>query len=314
MKHIDFFNIWKVLKKTGSSFVENDSMARSASIAFYTIFSLPAILIITVLVATTTFEQQVVQEELLHQITSLMGKSSAEEIKGIMENAKLAPSSSWAKIVGIATLMFSATTVFVSLQSAINYIWRIKPKPQRGIVKFVVNRLLSLAMVGSVGFLLMVSLVLDTLLILLNQWLTFILSDFAVQVISAINLVLSLGIIAVVFAVIFKVLPDAKVKWKHVKNGAIVTAILFSLGKYLIGFYLGNSDVGSAYGAAGSTVVLLIWVYYSVVILLFGAQFTFSYAEVFGNRIQPYDNAVKIEIKEVEMEKKSKERQKLAAS
>lgn len=277
-------------------------MSYSASIAFYTIFSLPAILIIMVTVAGSAYEQQDVQGSLMEQIETLIGTESAKEVKLILENAKGTATSTVAKIVGIATLLFSATTVFVSMQNALNKIWGIRPKPEREILKFIVNRLLSLAMVISIGFLLLVSLVIDTLIIVFRDFIAEYLTGIAFELVAMANIAFSLLIITLIFAMIFKILPDAKIMWRSVWVGAFVTTLLFVLGKYLIGLYLGTSSIGSAYGAAGSLVLLLIWVYYSSLIVLFGAEFTFVYSREMGHRIRPDKNAVIVKVKEVEQE------------
>ncbi|GAA0891082.1 YihY/virulence factor BrkB family protein [Fulvivirga kasyanovii] len=293
---------WKILKQTGVEFFNDDPMGYSASIAFYTIFSMPAILIITVTIAGSAYEQQTVQGGLMEQIETLIGPQSAEEVKKILENARNTTSSTLAKIVGIATLVFSATTVFVSLQNGLNKIWGIKPKPERGVVKFIMNRLLSLAMVISIGFLLLVSLLVDTIVVVFRNILSEFLSGMTYYFVAAFNIAFSLLVITLVFAMIYKVLPDARIKWRTVWVGAFVTTLLFSLGKYLIGFYLGNSSVGSAYGAAGSLVLLLIWVYYSSVLILFGAEFTYVYSRHYGHRIRPDKDAVIVKVQEVEEE------------
>ena len=176
----------------------------------------------------------------------------------------------------------------------------IKPKPERGFVKFLLNRLLSLAMVISIGFLLLVSLVIDTVLVVIQNGLSKILAGWTLYLVGALNIVISLAMIALIFAILFKVLPDAKIKWRDVWVGSVITTALFTLGKFLIGFYLGNSSVNSAYGAAGSLVIILIWVYYSTIIFLFGAELTSVYAEKLGSRIEPYHNAVKVQVVEVE--------------
>ncbi|UII30279.1 YihY/virulence factor BrkB family protein [Fulvivirga ulvae] len=294
--------IWKILKQTGVEFFKDDPMGYSASIAFYTIFSMPAILIITVTIAGSAYEQQAVQGGLMEQIEALIGPQSAEEAKRILENARNTTSSTLAKIVGIVTLVFSATTVFVSLQNGLNKIWGIRPKPERGVVKFIMNRLLSLAMVISIGFLLLVSLLVDTLVVVFRNILSEFLSGMTYYFVAAFNIAFSLLVITLVFAMIYKVLPDARIKWRTVWVGAFVTTLLFSLGKYFIGFYLGNSSVGSAYGAAGSLVLLLIWVYYSSVLVLFGAEFTYVYSKTYGHRIRPDKDAVIVKIQEVEEE------------
>jgi membrane protein len=229
-----------------------------------------------------------------------MGSNSAEQVEMLMSKAFFSEDSFVMKIVGIATLLISATTVFASLQDSINIFWNIRPKPKKEIIKFLLTRLLSLAMVASIGFLLLVSLMADTLMAIFKDALSYLIADSSYYLIWIINASVSLVIVTLVFALIFKVLPDAQVKWKHVWTGAIVTTVLFVIGKYLIGFYLSSSDLGDAYGAAGSLVALLSWVYYSVVILLFGAQFTFTYNQLKGRDILPNDGAVAIVIEEID--------------
>lgn len=297
-----FKKMWRLLKETAIEFFEDDPMGYSASIAFYTIFSMPAILIIVVTIAGSAYEQQAVQGGLMTQIESLIGPQSAAEIQNILANTSESKSSFIAKIIGIGTLIFSATTVFVSLQNGLNKIWGIRPKPERGIIKFILNRLLSLAMIISIGFLLLVSLMVDTMVVVFKNFLSEFLSGVTFYLVASFNLVFSIMVITFVFAMIFKILPDAKIQWKTVWVGAFVTTLLFSTGKYLIGFYLGNSSVGSAYGAAGSLVLLLIWVYYSSVLVLFGAEFTYVYARIKGHHIQPNDDAVIVKIREIEKE------------
>jgi membrane protein len=293
---------WDVLKQTVLNFFQDDSFSYASSIAFYTIFSLPAILIISLSIGATVYERDVVQQELINQVGRLIGKESAADVEQILLNAALDSRGTLAKIVGIATLIFSATTVFISLQASLNKIWGIKPKPERGIVKYLIDRLLSLAMVMSIGFLLLVSLVFDAALVMIQNSLSKILSGWTLYLVAVMNIVISLALITLIFAVLFKVLPDAKIKWKDVWVGSLVTTAFFAAGKYLIGFYLGNSSVNSAYGAAGSLVIILIWVYYSTVIFLFGAELTSVYAEKLGRDIQPYHHAVKVQLVEVEKE------------
>lgn len=291
---------WDVLKQTVVNFFQDDSFSYASSIAFYTIFSLPAILIISLSIGATFYERDVVQAELINQVGRLIGRESAADIEQILINAALDSTGTVAKIVGIVTLVFSATTVFVSLQTSINKIWGIKPKPERGIVKYLLDRLLSLAMVISIGFLLLVSLIVDAALVILQTGLSKVLAGWTLYIVTGFNIFISLVLITLIFAMMFKVLPDAKIRWKDVWVGALVTTVLFTLGKYLIGFYLGNSSVNSAYGAAGSLVIILIWVYYSTVIFLFGAELTSVFAEKTGSKVTPYHHAVKVQLVEVE--------------
>jgi membrane protein len=291
---------WTILKKTASSFVDDDSFSSASSIAFSTIFSLPAILIIALTVATAFYERNVVQEELIRQIGHMVGQQSAKEIEDIIVHAALDSTSTFAKIIGALTLAVSATAIFLSLQTSLNKIWGIKPKPQRGWVKFIVNRLISLAMVISLGFVLLVSLLLDAVLVVFQDIVARYLKDVTLYLVNGINLVISLGFVMFIFGMIFKVLPDARIRWRDVWVGSLVTTILFTAGKYLIGIYLGNSSLNSTYGAAGSLVIILVWVYYSTLIVLFGAELTSVYAKEQGAEIRPYSNAVKVQLVEVE--------------
>ena len=294
---------WIILKKTVFNFIEDDSMSYASSIAFYTIFSLPAVLIIALAIGAAFYERSVVEDELLSQVGRLIGPDSANEIRTILAHATFDATSTFAKVVGVVTLVFSATTVFISLQTTLNKIWGIKPKPKRGFVKFLLNRLLSLAMVASIGFLLLVSLVIDATLVIFQGILSKMLAGITLYIFTILNVVISLALITVIFGLLFKVLPDAKIKWRDVWVGAAITTLLFGLGKYLIGFYLGNSTFNSAYGAAGSLVIILVWVYYSTVIFLFGAELTSVYAEESGSKIEPYETAVKIQTIEIEKDR-----------
>lgn len=301
-----FSSSWNILKKAFINFFEDDSISHASSIAFYTIFSMPAILIIALSIGAAFYEKNVVQDELINQIGRLIGGESAEEVEQILANAAFDSTSAFAKTAGIVTLIFSATTVFISLQMSLNKIWGIKSKPKRGFVKFILNRLLSLAMVGSVGFLLLVSLVIDAALVVFQDMLSRVLQGMTLDILNALNIFISLAFITVIFGLLFKVLPDAKIKWRDVWVGAVITTALFTIGKYVIGFYLGNSSFNSAYGAAGSVVIILVWVYYSTTIFLFGAELTSVYAEEFGSKIRPYDTAVKVQMVELEKDDQNK--------
>lgn len=301
-----FSSSWNILKKAFINFFEDDSISHASSIAFYTIFSMPAILIIALSIGAAFYEKNVVQDELINQIGRLIGGESAEEVEQILANAAFDSTSAFAKTAGIVTLIFSATTVFISLQMSLNKIWGIKSKPKRGFVKFILNRLLSLAMVGSVGFLLLVSLVIDAALVVFQDMLSRVLQGMTLDILNALNIFISLAFITVIFGLLFKVLPDAKIKWRDVWVGAVITTALFTIGKYVIGFYLGNSSFNSAYGAAGSVVIILVWVYYSTTIFLFGAELTSVYAEEFGSKIRPYDTAVKVQMVELEKDEQNK--------
>jgi len=290
---------WTIFKKTSGQFFKGDSFSYAASIAFSTIFSLPSILIIALSIGATFYERDIVQTELMNQVGSLIGKESALEIEKIIQNAAFDMSSFLARAIGIGTLIFSATTVFMALQSSLNSMWSIKSKPQKSWLKFVINRLLSFAMVISFGFVLLVSLVIDTILVIFQNIVSRFLDGLTTYILQGINIAISFAIIISIFALMFKVLPDVKIRWRDVWVGASVTALLFTAGKYLIGFYLGNSTINSAYGAAGSLVIILVWVYYSTVIFLYGAELTAVYAAESGRPLEPYTHAVRFKIVEI---------------
>src|SRR5690554_3439770 len=301
LRRVRKLTVFQIIKDSVLSFGQNDSMTFAASTAFYTIFSMPALLIIILNIGSAFYtDDTVVREELLSQVSSLSGPETAETLDGIIQNVSRDTKGVIARIIAIGVLAFSATTVFVSLQNSINHIWHIKPKPNKGYIKFVINRLVSFSMVASIGFVLLVSLVVDALIVVLFDYLAQFLNGTNALLVSITNFVLSQALLMVIFGLMYKILPDARVKWKDVWLGAFVTMLLFALGKYLIGIYMGNSDLGSAYGAAGSLVVVLIWVYYSVVIFLFGAQVTYYIAKESGGNVIPLKQAVRIEVKEVD--------------
>ncbi|MEM9855730.1 MAG: YihY/virulence factor BrkB family protein [Bacteroidota bacterium] len=293
-------NTFKLVVRSFQAFFESNPFRHSAAIAYYTIFSLPGIAIIAVIIAGSFYERETVRNELLNQVTLLMGSNSANQIEMLMNKALFSEESIVMKIVGIVTLLISTTTVFASLQQSVNDIWHIKPKPDKEVFKFIWNRFLSLAMVASIGFLLLVSLMADTLMAILKDVVLSSFTDSSYYLIWALNISISLVLVTFIFALIYKVLPDAQVKWKHVWTGAMVTTGLFIAGKFLIGYYLSSSSLGDAYGAAGSLVALLTWVYYSVLIVLYGAQFTFTYNQMKGRNILPNKEAVAVKVQELE--------------
>ncbi|QDH80604.1 YihY/virulence factor BrkB family protein [Echinicola soli] len=300
IKKLRKFTIFTILIDSVKGFGQSDSMTFAASIAFYTIFSMPALLIIVLNIGATFYNKGEVRDELLTQLSDLSGMEMANMLDEIIYNATLDVDGFWASTIAIGVLLFSATTVFVSLQNSINHIWHIKPKPQKGLIKFIVNRLLSFSMVASIGFVLLISLVIDTAIVIFFNELSTLFDGLSSYLAAITNFVITQAMMVLIFGLMYKILPDAQVKWRSVWLGAICTMLLFALGKYLIGFYLGNSDIGSAYGAAGSLVIFLVWVYYSVIIFLYGAQVTFYIAENTGRGIRPVRNAVKIELKEID--------------
>lgn len=300
LKRLRKLRIIDIIRDSIKDFFDGESMGLAAGTAFYTIFSLPALLIIILNIGSTIYSETEIKNELMQQVESLAGEESRATLEDILNNFAFESGGMIPNFVAFLILAFSATTVFVSLQNAINHIWHIKPKPQKGLLKFVVNRLLSFSMVASIGFILLVSLLLDAIFIVLNNYFVEYLPDLPISLASASHLVITQGMLVVVFALMYKILPDAKVEWSDTWMGAFVTMVLFGIGKYLIGLYMGNTDLGVTYGTAGSLVILLIWVYYSVVIFLFGAQITYYIAEHLGGTIIPKNQAVKVELRELE--------------
>lgn len=300
IKKIKKLTIFQILSDSVKDFTSGESMGLAAGTAFYTIFSLPALLIIILNIGGTFYSESEVKSELLVQVEDLAGPDSRETLEEILKNFSLEDQGVIPNFVAIFILAFSATTVFVSLQNAINHIWHIKPKPEKGVLKFIINRLLSFSLVASIGFILIISLILDAALVVINQYIKEYLVDFNLNTVAIVHYAITQAVLVVIFALMYKILPDARVRWRDTWMGAIVTMLLFALGKYLIGLYMGNSDIGSAYGAAGSLAILLVWVYYSVVIFLFGAQITYYIAEKVGGNIIPLPQAVKVELREIE--------------
>jgi len=295
---------WTILKQSFSDFIDNKVFKLSAALAFYTIFSLPAMLIIIISVSDIFYGRAAIEGTLYHQIAEFVGSEAAIQIQQTIRAAALSQSTYFATIVGIVTLIFGATSVFSEIQDSINFIWKLKTKPRKGMgfLKLLFNRLLSFSLVVTLGFLLLVSLLINGLMDMLITRLTGMFPQLTVVVVYAVNVIITFGITALLFALIFKVLPDARIKWRHVRAGAFTTSILFMLGKFLIGYYLGHSKLSSTYGTAGSVIVMLLWVYYSAMILYFGAVFTHVFAAHSGTRIYPNSYAVWVQEIEVESE------------
>ncbi|MFP4345467.1 MAG: YihY/virulence factor BrkB family protein [Anaerolineales bacterium] len=288
---MNFKKIWDFVQEVIAEWSKDNASRLAAALAYYTIFSLAPLLIIAIAVAGFFFGEAAAQEAVVTQLESLIGQQGAEAVQQMLANANRPGAGTVALIIGVATLILGASGVFAQLKSALNTIWDVKPVPGQGIWKTVTDRLLSFGMVLGIAFLLLVSLLVSTVLSTVSGQFEQLLpgSDFLWQLL---DFVISLGVIALLFAIIYKVLPDVTIAWKDVWVGAGVTALLFTIGKFLIGLYLGRSSVESAYGAAGSLVVLLVWVYYSAQIVFIGAEFTQVYARRYGSRIRPEEDAV----------------------
>lgn len=288
---MNFQVIIELLKQTFTEWQEDKASRLAAALSYYTAFSLAPLLIIVIAITALAFGQDAAQGEIVGQLQDLVGREGAQAIETMIENSRKPTEGTIATLISIVILIFGATGVFSQLQDALNTIWNVAPKPGRGVKGIVKDRFLSFAMVIGIGFLLLVSLVLSAALSALSNYIGHLVPSLNV-VWPLVNFLFSFAVITFLFAVIYKVLPDVKITWNDVWIGAAITALLFTIGKTLIGLYLGNSSVGSTYGAAGSFVVLLLWVNYSAQILFFGAEFTQVYANRFGSRIQPAPNAV----------------------
>jgi membrane protein len=298
-------NGWKILKNSIAGFFESNVFKLSGALAYFTVFSLPGVLIIIIWFSDIFYRRELIEGTVYKQIEGFVGHSAALDIQETMRNAATSTGGTFATIVGLVALIIGATTIFSEIQDSINQIWHLKAKRKKGfgILKLILNRLLSFSMIITLGFILLVSLVINGAMDLLLDRLMIRYPEMTVILVYILNVALTFLITAFIFAAIFKVLPDARIKWKHVSVGAFVTAFLFMLGKFLISYYLGHNKMTSTYGTAGSVIVILLWVYYSSAILYFGAIFTREYVLHRGSRIYPNSYAVWVQQIEVESEK-----------
>ena len=297
---ITMHSAFRILKDTFQSFLDDRALKFSAPLSYYTVFSLAPLLLLMISLASVFFGREAIQGQIFGEINGLIGNEAAAQIQSIIKNMELSGKTTLAVIIGGITLLIGATSVFGEIQDSINIIWRVKAKPKRSWIKWVKDRLLSSSLIVGLGFLLIVSLMINGVLLALSEWLKNYFPDVTLIIFQIGNVLLSFIVIMTLFGVIFKVLPDAKIAWKDVRSGAFFTACLFMLGRYLIGLYINYSATGSAYGAAGSLIIILVWVYYTAAILYFGAEFTRVYAEYTGARIEPADYAVYVELLEKE--------------
>ena len=283
---MSFKQIWRLLKETFTRWKKAKPSRLAAALSYYTIFSLAPLLIIVIAIVGFFFGEKAARGEIIAQIQGLVGQSSAEAIQAMIQNVNKSNSKegTLASFISIGILIFGASGMFVELQDALNTIWEIKENTELGFMDFIRKRLLTFAMIVGISFLLLVSLVISALLAGFSALTSRLLPglDFISQFI---NFVVSFGVITLLFAMIYKYLPDVKITWGDVRIGAIITALLFVIGKYLIGLYLGNNSFSSTYGAAGSIVIILVWTFYSAQILFFGAEFTQVYARKYGSKI-----------------------------
>ncbi len=268
---------FRLLKEAFQEWRQDKAPLLAAALAYYTVFSVTPLLVIAIAIAGAVFGQDAARGEILEQINGLVGEQGAQAIETALANADRPQLSGVASIISVVVLLVGASGVFAQLQEALNTVWNVKAKPNGGIWEFIRKRLLSFGMVLAIGFLLLVSLIVSAILSGISK-LEINLLPGLTPLWQLLNLAISFGFISLLFALIYKYLPDVKIRWKDVLVGAIITALLFTVGKFLIGLYLGRGSLGSAYGAAGSLIVFLAWVFYSAQILLFGAEFTQVYA------------------------------------
>ena len=281
-------SIWNFIKDVFEKFIDDKAPKLGAALSFYTLFSLAPLLIIAISVAGSIFGRRAARGEIVGQIQSLIGEEGAKMIQTALRNAHLGHQSGIALIISIVTVIIGSTIVFVDLQESLDMVWKVKPKPGRNMIKGLLkDRIRSFTVVIGTGFLLLVSLIVSAVISSINDYISEQFFELPVYYLEISNLLISLLLIFLLFMMIFKFLPDVNIQWKHVWVGALVTAVLFVLGKYLIGLYLGTSTLSSTYGAAGSLVIILLWVYYSSQILFLGAEFTQVYVEKYGEGIKP---------------------------
>ncbi|MEB3280008.1 MAG: YihY/virulence factor BrkB family protein [Lyngbya sp.] len=282
--------IWSLLKETFNEWQQDKVPILAAALSYYMIFSIAPILILVIAVVGFIVGEQLAQDQVFAQLESFFGPENAASIRTILQNQFSPSSNITATVVAIVTILFGATTVFAQLKQALNLIWGVEPKPGQAVRGFIQTRILSILMVLGIGFVLLLSLIISAVLTATTSWLEkhLFIPSF---VWSFIDLAISLALTTLLFGQIYRVLPDVRIAWKDVTVGALMTAILFTIGKSLISLYLGNSSIGSAYGAAGSFVVVLIWIFYSTQIFLFGAEFTQVWSRRYGSQIRPNKNA-----------------------
>lgn len=284
-------SFWEVLKETFNEWMSSTAAKDSASMAYNAIFSLPGLLIIVIWVAGHFFGEEAVNGEIRRQLQGIMGYDGAKSIQDIIKSAMVDKQNFWMKALGVGTLIFGATSLFFQMQTSLNTLWDVEAAPKKAWQKFILDRANSLGMILIIAFLLLVSMLLSSLIGLANNLITQYFGVETYVIIQASNFILGLAIVTVLFAFMFKVLPDVEIKWKSVWIGAIVTALLFNIGKMLISFYFDFSKPTSIFGAAGTVILLMMWINYSCQLIFFGAEFTKIYAYRKGHTIVPSKHA-----------------------
>lgn len=293
--------IYSYLKQVFTEFIEDDILKYSASLAYYTVFSLAPVLIVIISICGVLFGKEAIQGQVYGQIKGLVGGAAAIQIQDTIKNIHLTGNNIFATIISIIVLLIGATGIFGEVQDSLNKIWGLRVKTRKTWWKLIINRLLSFSLIISIGFIMMVSLLLNAIVSAFGHFLARYFSEFSVVLVQITDSVLTFVITTFLFSLMFKMLPDAKIKWKDVLVGGLITSIFFTLGKLAIGYYLGSSNIASVYGAAGSIMIIMVWVYYSSIILYLGAEFTKVYAKLYGGKIFPNEYAVWIKTEETQV-------------
>ena len=284
-------DLGKLFKITFTEWNNKDPFRQSAVIAYYAIFAIPGLLVLIITITGYFFDKEAVIQNILGQVSGTMGANTSAQIKEILASAGQFKSTVWDSIIGIVILLTGATGVFVELQKTLNIIWKVKAVPRKGILPFLKARLFSFGLILAIAFLLLISLVISTALAAMSNWIKGDATELLVIIFNILNFIFSLAVISILFALMFKIFPDAKIKWKHVWLGSLVTGLLFTIGKTALAFYFGTAQPASGYGAAGSIILILLWVSYSSMILFFGAEFTAAYANMYSGKVPPTETA-----------------------
>jgi membrane protein len=284
-------NIFSLLVQAGKRWYRDDPWRHAATIAYYAIFSLPGLLIIIIWTAGTLFGQDAIQGQLSQNLGALLGESGADSVESMIVNARLDQENYWMRALGIGTLMFGATTLFLQLQTSLNAIWSVQSAPKHGLLKLLADRATSLGIIIAIGFLLLISLVISTALSAFGLWFSAYFGENGLIVVRALNIGLSLSVVSLLFAIMFKVLPDVDIGWRSVWVGAFSAGLLFTIGKAVLSMYFAYSNPGSGFGAASSIILIMLWVNYTCLILFFGANLAQAYAVSHGHPITPSEHA-----------------------
>ncbi len=295
MKQFKIKDLGVLLKITFKEWNDKDPFRQSAIIAYYSIFSIPGLLVFIVAIAGYFFGNETVSQNIIAQISETIGAETALQIQDLLTNSTKARSTTWGSVLGITILLLGATGVFVELQKTLNLIWNVKVKSHSGFMAILKARLFSFGLILAIAFLLTISLVISTALVAITNYVKFDSTPFIMTVFAVLNFIFSLAVISMLFAMMFKILPDAKIQWNHVWLGSLVTGLLFTIGKMSLAYYFGKAEPASIYGAASAVILILLWVSYSSMILFFGAEFTAAYARKYSGVVPPTEIA-KVEI------------------